>query len=369
MHIVFLVGLVILALMILIYSSPSDSQNVVESFGVNFYKCPKFSTNKLTKNVFREAGFNRSYDLNNWDLYMPCGYNNVEEELKGLKTHNTDQKIFGINGCDFIVSKNGLWDIIEGEYGRHTAKTLMPETFIINRDSDMDLFKNSFSPTKLYLMKKNIQRKRGIKITNNLNEILGNTDNKFKVIQQYIPDLYLIKQRKVNLRIYLLISCFKGKVKAYVHRLGKCIYTNRDFKENDLNPEIHLTSLNVKNDVYDIRPQTFSDLQRYIGSDKYELLMNNIYNNLILVMKAARDKLCKLSNLSNNVSFQLFGLDYVFTNSMYPYLLEMNKGPDMNPKNDVDIDIKTKVIRDTYVTVGLIDQLDNTNDFMRLKID
>ena len=355
--------------MVILYCTLNASTNIVESFGLNFYKCPKFTTNKLTSNVFKREGINRTYNKDESDLYMPCGYNFVESELRGFQPTNNNQKIFGINGCDFIVSKNGLWDIIERKYGRTTAKTLMPETFIINKHNDIELFKKSYKPNRIYLMKKNIQRKKGIKITNDINEILGNTDTKFKVIQEYLSDLYLIKNRKVNLRIYLLISCLHGKVKAFVHRLGKCIYTNQDYRENDLNPEIHLTSLNVTHDVYDIRPQSFGDLEQYLGPSQYQVLMNNIYNNLILVMKATKNKLCRLSNLKNNVSFQLFGLDYVFTNSMYPYLLEMNKGPDMDPKNDTDIDIKTKVISDTYVTVGLINNPSSENGFMRLKID
>ena len=54
---------------------------------------------------------------------------------------------------------------------------------------------------------------------------------------------------------------------------------------------------------------------------------------------------------------------------MYPYLLEMNKGPDMTPKNNKDIEIKTKVINDCYLTVGIINKSNHPNGFMRLKIN
>ena len=361
--------LIILIAVILFIIVNNKGSEVVESFGVQYYKCKKYGNNKITRNIFENEGINRSYDDNVWDFYIPCGYNLVENELKKIKPGNRDQKIFGINGCDQIVSKNGLWNIIENKYGRETAKRLMPETFIISKSNDIELFKRSYRPNKLYLMKKNIQRKLGIKITKDINEILGNTDTKFKVIQEYLNDQYLIHNRKVNLRVYLLITCKSGKVKAYIHRLGKCIYTNQDYTENDLEPEKHLTSLNVSNSVYDNRPQSFQQLYEHLGTRKYQDLMNNLYSNLILVMKAARPKLCKLANIENNLSFQLFGLDYIFTNDMYPYLLEMNKGPDMNPKNDLDISIKTKVIRDTYLTVGIVPNTNTQNGFMRLKID
>ena len=361
--------LVILVIIILCLIVNNKVPEVVESFGVQYYKCKKYGNNQITRNIFENEGINRSYDNNVWDFYIPCGYNFVENELKKIKTDNHGQKIFGINGCDQIVSKNGLWDIIENKYGRNMAKQLMPETFIISKSNDIELFKKSYRPNKLYLMKKNIQRKLGIKITKDINEILGNTDTKFKVIQEYLTDQYLINNRKINLRIYLLITCRLGKVKAYIHRLGKCIYTNQDYTDDDLEPEKHLTSLNVSNSVYDSRPQSFQQLYQHLGKQKYQDLMNNIYSNLILVMKAARPKLCRLENIKNNLSFQLFGLDYIFTKNMYPYLLEMNKGPDMNPKNDLDISIKTKVIRDTYLTVGILHDINTPNGFMRLKID
>ena len=38
-------------------------------------------------------------------------------------------------------------------------------------------------------MKKNIQRKLGIKLTNNINEILNNKDTKFRVIQEYVKNV------------------------------------------------------------------------------------------------------------------------------------------------------------------------------------
>lgn len=346
-----------------------QKKNVKEHFSTTYYKCPKYGNNELTDEIFNEYNITRSNVDKQWDFYIPCGYNFVENELKHINPTNKNQKIFGINGCDNIVSKNGLWNIINNKYGRDMAKTLMPETFIISNKDDINLFKKKYNPKKLYLLKKNIQRKQGIKITNKLNEIIYNTDSGYKVIQEYFGNLYLVKSRKINLRIYLLVTCKNGYITTYIHRLGKCIYTNQDYEGlTNLNPEQHLTSLNLNMDVYKDRPQSFNDLQKYLGSKRYKILMENIFTNLILIMKAAKPHLCNLTNINNNLSFQLFGLDYVFNDNMYPYLLEMNKGPDMIPKNNEDKPIKKKVIQDTFVTVGIIKENNNNNGFMRLKI-
>ena len=45
-----------------------------------------------------------------------------------FKIKNADNKyVFGINGCDHIVSKNYLWFLLK-EYGRSQAGKLMPMT-------------------------------------------------------------------------------------------------------------------------------------------------------------------------------------------------------------------------------------------------
>ena len=109
--------------------------------------------------------------------------------------------------------------------------------------------------------------------------------------------------------------------------------------------------------VYRDRPQSLEDLRAWLGEHEgphaHELLMKRIRNNLKQVMQAAKPHLCQLSSLDSNVTFQLFGLDYVFTDDMYPYLLEMNKGPDMSFKTDMDSVMKTIVTRDCFAMAGL----------------
>ena len=76
----------------------------------------------------------------------------------------------------------------------------------------MKLFKNHYKPNTLYLLKKNIQRKEGILLTKSYNEILENSNKGYRVIQKYVPNLFLIDKRKINLRLYLLVTCKNNKV-------------------------------------------------------------------------------------------------------------------------------------------------------------
>jgi hypothetical protein len=360
-------GAILLTVILLLSIHYSQSSSVVEGFGMNYYKCKKYGNTKVIQSFLDKHNIGRSDNDKTWDIYMPCGYNYVENELKRVIPNSPHQKIFGINGCDQIVSKNGLWNILETTYGRAVAKRLMPESFILYNDRDMELFIKQYDPTKIYLLKKNIQRKLGILLTRNLDEILSKRGTDFRVVQEYVPNLLLVKNRKVNLRVYMLVVCHHGNIDVYLHRFGKCIYTNKDYSTDNLDLEQHLTSLNLSQTVYQNRPQTFSQLKQYLGQGQFKLLMDNIVKNLILVMKAARNKICKLKSIQNNISFQLFGLDYVFTDDMYPYLLEMNKGPDMSLKNDQDKFLKNTVTEDLFKTVNIIDSA-NGNNFFKLNI-
>ena len=78
-----------------------------------------------------------------------------------------------------------------------------------------------------------------------------------------------------------------------------------------------------------------------------------------LTIQAGSHQLCQLKNLSNNMMFQLFGIDIIFDNKLNPYLLEFNKGPDMSPKNEMDRQIKTKVQEDMFDLVNLIKSPNN----------
>ena len=86
---------------------------------------------------------------------------------------------------------------------------------------------------------------------------------------------------------------------------------------------------------------------------------------LRLVSKAIIDSLCKLDNIKKNYKFQLFGLDVIFNKKLVPYILEINKGPDMIPKDNDDKDLKTKIEVDMLHKLNIIkiDDPKYSNDF------
>ena len=346
--------LIICIFVILIKNNNIENTRNIEKKEILFYKCNKYVLGKIIKEILLTNNIKRTRNINdNWLLFLPCTYNNIETEM--TKMDDTKNKIlFGIKGCDLLVSKNNVWKLLENKYGRSNAKQIMPETWILSNKKQMELFKNNFSEKNMYIMKKNLQRKEGLLLTNNLEEIINNNDKKFRIVQKYMRNTYMINKRKVNLRIYLLIIYKNNKLTSYYYKNGKCIYTNKDYTGSNKLEE-NITSLNLDLNIYEKNPFDLFELVNYMDKKKYVILIENIKNNLKKLEIMYRSMISNLNKNNNkNVHFQLFGLDYIFDDNMNIYLLEINKGPDMNPKNKTDYKLKYTILEDVFIKIGLI---------------
>ena len=325
---------------------------------VTYNRCNQNPLGKLMLKIFKKHNITKNEEETKGDIYIPCGYNNVEKELKMLSLHNHSKYIFGISGCDKIVSKNNLWFILFEQYGREKSSQIMPESYLAYDNHDLYLFKTKYKKGDIYILKKNLQRKEGLLLSKDFNEIINCNKDGYKVIQTYITDTFLINKRKINLRIYLLVTCSNGKISGWVHKNGKCIYTNKDYNDDELDFEKNITSYNLDMSIYEKNPFTLEELKlhlKYMGYNNSNKLFETIDSHINKTLSAADKYLCKLSDIKKKPTFQLFGLDFVIKSDLHPMLLEINKGPDMNPKNKEDEELKTRVLEDIFRTIGIIE--------------
>ena len=337
-----------------------------------FTRCKEYGIGEIMNNLFEKYNIKRDnceindYNCKNkWDIYLPCGYNNIENELKNIKTNNNNQIIFGISGSDSIVSKNNIWFLLHSKYGREIAKKYMPNTFIIDKDSDMKLFRKNYNPNKKYILKKNIQRQQGLKISNNINEIYNLiTDNSFRIIQEMLINPYCINGRKINIRVYMLVVCFNNKTKCYIHENGFMYYTYNKYNPNSIEDKDNITSGYVPRNVYKENPLTTKEFYKYLENkgENFKLLQKNINLLFFKVMDAINLSLCNLNKIKNNLTFQLFGADIAPDKNLNVHLIEINKGPDMSPKDNRDASVKFKVLEDILEKIGVINY-NNKNEF------
>jgi len=383
----YILFIIIIILLILIYLKKNNYEFFSNYTNYNFmhhdmtyFRCKDKVLGQITKMVFDD---NNIYnDNSNWTIYIPCGYNNVERELFELEIPNNKIKqryIFGINGCDAIVAKNQIWDSLVKCYGRDGAMKLMPESYLLYDENDLALFQKNYSHNDIYIMKKNVQRKEGLKLTQDMNDVLNGIYDDYKVAQKYIRNMYLVNGRKVNLRIYLLVVIKNGIKYFYISNIGKCIYTKKEYNDSDLDFESNITSYHLDVSIYKTNPRYFNELINYINknnsnksdnnfvSENGKILFKRIDDLLQSVSKCLANSLYQSENIKKHgiTSFQLFGLDVIFNDKFQPFLLEINKGPDMSAKDDEDTIMKYRVQYDMFRTVGIINKfMDNeTNSF------
>lgn len=336
-------------------------------------------------------------------LYLPCGYNFMEPELAALNPANPNQVIFAVKGADQLCSKNQLWHRLQYHWGRDRARQLTPETWVAANSQDMSALHGlpvDDITTGVFILKKNIQRKRGLQIVKGMQAVdqTLQDDKMWRVIQRYILHPLCIQQRKLNLRVYICIVC-PGDGSSpvwWLHPSGKCIYTastydptlstttpaalqdrRQHFTSFDLDPQATYGS--QSNGGAGL-PESFHELAQHpdVGPSKWRQLWLDIVNMFSAVRQAYQPntRLANYSNATTNTNmedgkpgmcfidsalsghrcFQLFGADIIVdtdaSTRWRPLVLEFNKGPEMSFKSPQDKKLKPQVMTDC-IKLGL----------------
>lgn len=297
------------------------------------------------------------------------------------KPSNKDQRIFIVNNTDELASKSDLWKNLVKKYGRNEALKLSPNSYVLYDSKDKDLFKKEYDPNKLYIMKKNIQRQEGIKISSDMHEILNGYSDNYVVAQELLQDPYLVRGRKTNMRFYLLLVCQNNEVDAYVHNNGFMYYTKKEFIKESPDFASNITTGYIERWIYKVNPLTHQDFKKYLDDHNRNLLLaekelvknkeqiskvvfDRIYDLLLKVVKAVDHTVCNGGGLENNLTFQLFGVDIAVDDELKPKIIEVNIGPNLGTHDDRDSEVKHNVVRDIFKTLKIVP--DENNGFIHL---
>jgi hypothetical protein len=355
------------------------------------------SPNKITTLMLNELNISNVADNNESNLIFPCGYNNIDKEINllPLSSNNESQRVFIIDGADEITAKNNLWKNIRGYHGLEKALTLSPNTYILSGTDKMNEFNRlltNHQPEKFYIMKKNIQRQKGLYITNDIYKIKNNIDN-YVIAQELLQNPYLVNGRKINLRVYVVVLCYKSNTDVYMFNDGFMYYTKNHFIKNNNDMDNHITTGYVERSVYTENPLTHADFKKYLDlqenkryystnpNRKYndtetyikkrglsisDYVFNNIKRLLADVFISFKGKICryksndtKLIPIYTNYTVQIFGADVAINDKLEAQIMEINKGPDLSPKDKRDEDLKKKLINDIFEIIGVKSISDN----------
>jgi hypothetical protein len=307
----------------------------------------------------------------NSDMRIPCAYDEINKEINDINP-NKDQRIFIIHDADNISAKDYLWKLLVQHRGLDQAKILMPNTYITYSPEDMSRFKSEYKRGNIYIMKKNIQRQEGLKITDSYDDIV-NSRGSYVVVQELQQDPYIINGRKINMRFYILVVCNEDNVDVYVYSNGFMYYTKEPFKTGSKDFGPNITTGYIERWVYQVNPLTHEDFKIYLdkpgrqlsipekmiasqGLRVSDVVFNRIYNLLREVFLCSVGNICTGKKLKSAITFQLFGADIAINSQLWPTIMEINKGPDMGTKDERDGEVKMGCTKDMLRILGMISE-------------
>lgn len=326
---------------------------------LTYYK--KKPPKKLLNRVLKNNGF--KYNNKKYDLYMPYDYTHIEYELKNIDLPDC-KYIFGFIECNQIIRKNNLWNILEKKYGRYNAKQLMPESFIIKNNKQYKIALQKIRDGTALICKKNLQRKLGLALTFTEDDLIKAKNEDYKVAQLFLKNTMQIQGRKMNMRIYYMIRKYKGNIQFFVNTNGKVLYT-KNKTGNNITFDTHITSrMDVTLYEKENMPHDFKELKNCIGEEKYMRIWKKIIDNITSLSKAIAPLFNEVK-FYNKVCFQLFGMDVIVEND-HPYILEINKGPEMMAKCDKDKILKENVYESTFQVAGLLTTRSKPSNYVKV---
>ena len=309
----------------------------------------------------------------NWNLYFPCGYDEIDKEIEQMPIVN-GAKYFIIDNCDEMVAKEWLWKNVVAHYGLDIAKTMIPNGYVLYDEKELPRFNKEYDTNKIYIMKKNIQRQEGLKITKSKDDILNGHKEGYVLAQELLQNPYVISGRKTNMRFYVLVTCKNGKTTAYAHKDGFMYYTKDMFVTGSTDEGPNITTGYIDRNVYDENPLTHEDLREYLDDDNRKDLLeietrlrsqnikvgqvyfDRIYQLLKAIFITFVGKICKNKKFSKTTMFQLFGVDVAVDNNLNPMVMEINKGPDMGAKDKRDSELKHGVMSDVLTVIETVNK-------------
>ena len=328
---------------------------------------------KVVKTFLKANKLNQNTS-ENWGLYLPCGYNHAEKEYDNIKSTSADQKIFIIKGGDNLSRKDTLWKKLDERYGE-AASQYMPKTYLLGQHTDLQKLSKEYSSDKVYILKKNIQRQEGLKMTKNKQELLEGKSHGYVVAQEMLQDPYLIDGRKTNCRFYLLVMCRGGKKAGYLYNDGFMYYTPSAFRTGSMEKDQVITAglSTARRDAkfYKTHPLTLQDFQKTLRRSQNPKergvdIFREVGVLLNKVLQASSPSFCTDSTLKDRTTFQLFGCDIAFNNMLKPQLIEINKGPDMSSRSQKEVQVKDGLMEHIFQEVGVVPRKDTPGKLLKI---
>jgi hypothetical protein len=302
---------------------------------------------EIFKTVFETLSIKKSPSYQNSNIVFTEKLDHIEN-FKNIGFSKNIEWIYGLRSINILAGKSMLPLMIIVNYPNSYNK-IIPKTWILDDPNDfIDLEKqfdkNGF-PKFGMILKKNIQRQKGIEFVKHKNDL--QLDSLNVVVQKLLTNPMLIKGLKINFRIYIVIICRKNKqLEAYMFDDGFLYYTTSKYDKNVMTHESHITT-GLQREAYKENPLTLKDLYKTLTKKQFETLQLNIKELLQKTLKSYAE-LLKVNEFDGGPGhFVILGCDLAPDEDFNVLIMEMNKGPDLQQKDKRDGILKFNMIKQT----------------------
>ncbi|XP_030843027.1 probable beta-tubulin polyglutamylase [Strongylocentrotus purpuratus] len=295
------------------------------------------------------------------------------------------------NSGGILGTKTGLFNTLR-EYERVCDRTrgggrskyglkideFFPESYILDLKPDRDVFLQTFKEGEIWISKPNgMNQGKGIYLVRDISQLQERyrqreeeaTSSKAmqrrtrgqgtgqRLIQRYIPNPLLLKNKKFDVRAYMLIACTNPYIVLYHNGYLRLSCEDYDPESTDISTHLTNQFVQKKNPNYqDIKEDTvwsmdaFSDhVNQHLAEDKglpkdwvkgfFQKRMCQIMSQCFL---AAKNKLDTSLGY-----FDLLGFDFLLDTDMKIWLLEINVNPALHTNCEVLKELLPGVVDET----------------------
>ena len=311
----------------------------------------------LQKEILEKHGWSRG-DETSWDLLVADLGDDPDVHLRTVRAGATMKRVSAINGWRFLANKAMLWATLEAALGREAAETLSPPTWLVQHADQRRDLKARHTEDSLYLVKHPGRgRRQGIKLARTVPRACAHLVDGYTVVQQVKPDVIRVAGHALSLRLYLTVTRSEGQIWFWLHERGKCLYSPQPKRRDPYDPEV-IVSHSPKDGKRPIAaPYDLDGLWDHLESYGVDpgVAWSNIASVVEGTCRALLPALARVGDFGSTVEcHQLFGLDLILDTRLNAWMLEANRGPDLQGKTRRDRDLKRTIIEDTWILAGAL---------------
>ncbi len=293
----------------------------------------------------------------NWNVFIPDALNFQENIYRFLRKIPAQPPcwIFIIPGSSGFTAKDLLWKWTSKVLGRRSASEYLNESWLLDNQDEWLNFERQASNTDRYVLKSNLQRQLGVTITCGLEGVRSAIEKKdFCLVQKYLNNPFLVAERKIDIRLYLLVKLDPDGVPSlYLFDDGFVYYTSEAYDTNRDEPRYHIVSGYIDRAVYEDNPLTVQQIMQCYPELNQSL--NRAQAILSAIFPAFFELIQSIPQIEGATHAQLYGADFAISNDGTMKLYEINKGPDLDFKDHRDAAVKRSFIDAVVAKVGLVD--------------